>query len=41
MPDKPVVWLAFDGDHTPQPKDAGMQTTFSADETWEFFSQFK
>lgn len=41
MPDKPVVWLAFDGDHTSQPKDAGMQTTFSAVETWEFFSQFK
>ncbi|KAI0536207.1 carbohydrate esterase family 1 protein [Xylaria digitata] len=40
-PDKPVVWVAFDGDHTPQPKDGGAQSTFAAVETWEFFSQFK
>lgn len=40
-PDYPVVWNAFDGDHTPQPKDAGASTTFSAVETWKFFSQFK
>lgn len=40
-PDHPVVWVAFDGDHTPQPKDSGMSTTFAAAETWEFLSQFK
>ncbi|KAK3308450.1 Alpha/Beta hydrolase protein [Chaetomium strumarium] len=40
-PNYPVVWNAFDGDHTPQPKDQGAQNTFSAVETWEFFSQFK
>ncbi|KAK4034296.1 Alpha/Beta hydrolase protein [Parachaetomium inaequale] len=40
-PDYPVVWNAFDGDHTPQPKDQGAANTFSAVDTWEFFSQFK
>ncbi|KAL2193087.1 hypothetical protein P885DRAFT_72430 [Corynascus similis CBS 632.67] len=40
-PDYPVVWNAFDGDHTPQPVDQGASGTFSAVETWEFFSQFK
>jgi poly(3-hydroxybutyrate) depolymerase len=39
--DYPVVWNAFDGDHTPQPKDGGAAATFSAVETWKFFSQFK
>ncbi|KAH6840584.1 Alpha/Beta hydrolase protein [Chaetomium sp. MPI-CAGE-AT-0009] len=38
--DYPVVWNAFDGDHTPQPKDPGAAQTFSAVESWEFFSQF-
>ncbi|KAI1343073.1 Alpha/Beta hydrolase protein [Xylariaceae sp. FL0016] len=37
----PVTWIAFDGPHTPQPKDAGANTTFAANETWAFFSQFK
>ncbi|KAI1841909.1 hypothetical protein JX265_013079 [Neoarthrinium moseri] len=37
----PVTWVAFDGDHTPQPKDKGQSTTFAANETWAFFSQFK
>lgn len=36
----PVVWVAFDGQHTPQPKDAGASMTFSHTETWEFFKQF-
>ncbi|KAL2152741.1 hypothetical protein VTH82DRAFT_5926 [Thermothelomyces myriococcoides] len=40
-PDYPVVWVAFDGDHTPQPMDRGATSTFSAVETWEFFSQFQ
>jgi poly(3-hydroxybutyrate) depolymerase len=40
-PDYPVVWNAFDGDHTPQPKDQGVADTFSAVDSWEFFSQFK
>ncbi len=37
----PVTWVAFDGDHTPQPMDKGQTKTFAADYTWEFFSQFK
>lgn len=37
----PVTWVAFDGPHTPQPKDAGATATFAADETWKFFAQFK
>ncbi|KAK1751014.1 Alpha/Beta hydrolase protein [Echria macrotheca] len=40
-PGYPVTWVAFDGDHTPQPKDKGASKTFAADYTWEFFSQFK
>ncbi|KAH6631095.1 Alpha/Beta hydrolase protein [Chaetomium sp. MPI-SDFR-AT-0129] len=40
-PAYPVVWNAFDGDHTPQPKDQGATDTFAAVETWEFFSQFE
>ncbi len=40
-PDKPVVWVAFDGPHTAQPKDKNATATFSNTETWEFFSQFK
>src|SRR3569833_1215917 len=40
-PDKPVVWVAFDGPHTPQPKDKGATATFANIETWEFSSQFK
>ncbi|KAI0199733.1 Alpha/Beta hydrolase protein [Astrocystis sublimbata] len=39
--DYPVVWVAFDGDHTPTPKDSGAAQSFSPDETWEFFSQFE
>jgi len=37
----PVVWIEFDGGHTPQPKDKGSSKSFSPDETWAFFSQFK
>lgn len=37
----PVTWIEYDGGHTPQPKDEGQTDTFAADETWEFFSQFK
>lgn len=36
----PVVWNAFDGDHTPQPLDPGAAATFSAVESWAFFEQF-
>ena len=39
-PKYPVVWVAFDGDHTPQPKDSGASATFSHIETWNFFKQF-
>ncbi|RDL32979.1 Uncharacterized protein BP5553_08418 [Venustampulla echinocandica] len=38
--DYPVVWVAFDGPHTPTPMDKGASQTFSNTETWEFFSQF-
>ncbi|KAJ4290248.1 hypothetical protein N0V90_010463 [Kalmusia sp. IMI 367209] len=40
--DKPVWWTAFDGDHTPIPADGGanMDKTFTADQVWQFFSQF-
>ncbi|KAF4624730.1 hypothetical protein G7Y89_g13438 [Cudoniella acicularis] len=38
--DHPVVWVAFDGPHTPTPKDSGASQTFTNTETWEFFSQF-
>jgi poly(3-hydroxybutyrate) depolymerase len=40
-PGYPVVWVAFDGEHTPQPKDAGANSTFSHVETWNFFKQFQ
>ncbi|KAI1752903.1 carbohydrate esterase family 1 protein [Xylaria castorea] len=39
--DHPVVWVAFDGDHTPTPLESGSTLSFSPTETWEFFSQFK
>jgi poly(3-hydroxybutyrate) depolymerase len=37
----PVTWIEYDGGHTPQPRDAGANKTFAADEVWEFFSKFK
>ncbi|KAK4208372.1 putative feruloyl esterase C [Rhypophila decipiens] len=37
---KPVTWVAFDGPHTPTPKDPGESETFSPRETWDFFGQF-
>ena len=40
-PGYPVTWVAFDGDHTPQPKDKGETSTFAAAESWLFFSQFQ
>ncbi|KAF1962803.1 alpha/beta-hydrolase [Byssothecium circinans] len=39
-PKYPVVWIAFDGAHTSQPKDSGASETFSHTETWAFFKQF-
>jgi len=39
--DKPVVFVAFDGPHTPTPKLTGDAVTFSPGETWDFFKQFK
>ncbi|KAK4225842.1 putative feruloyl esterase C [Podospora fimiseda] len=41
QPDKPVVFVTFDGPHTPTPKDPGAAETWSPAETWEFFKQFK
>ncbi|KAF2729097.1 alpha/beta-hydrolase [Polyplosphaeria fusca] len=37
----PLTFVAFDGDHTPSPKDPGASKTFADTNTWEFFSQFK
>jgi hypothetical protein len=37
----PVVWVAFDGVHTPTPLLKGANETFSAVESWEFIRQFK
>ncbi|KAK3346523.1 Alpha/Beta hydrolase protein [Lasiosphaeria hispida] len=39
--DKPVVWVAFDGPHTPTPKESGAAESWVPGETWEFFRQFK
>ncbi len=36
----PVTFIAFDGDHTPQPVDRDAEQTFTVAETWAFFSQF-
>jgi poly(3-hydroxybutyrate) depolymerase len=39
----PVVWAAFDGDHTPEPVDGSTSTsgarTWTGGEIWKFFSQ--
>jgi poly(3-hydroxybutyrate) depolymerase len=39
----PVAWVAFDGDHTPDPVDGSTATsgtrTWTAGEIWKFFSQ--
>ncbi|KAK5655892.1 hypothetical protein OQA88_5431 [Cercophora sp. LCS_1] len=40
-PAYPTVFVAFDGDHTPSPRDPSASRTFSDTYTWEFFSQFK
>lgn len=39
--DKPVVWVAFDGPHTPTPLAKDGARSFTPAETWAFFSQFK
>ncbi|KAI1180454.1 carbohydrate esterase family 1 protein [Nemania sp. FL0916] len=39
--DHPVVWVAFDGSHTPTPLESGATQSFVPKETWQFFSQFK
>ncbi|MGW5261911.1 cellulose binding domain-containing protein [Microbispora sp. NPDC004025] len=41
----PVVWAAFDGDHTPSPNDGSTSTsgarTWTSAEVWKFFTQFQ
>ncbi len=41
----PVVWAAFDGDHTPSPNDGSTSTsgarTWTSGEVWKFFTQFQ
>ncbi|KAL2270708.1 hypothetical protein VTJ83DRAFT_79 [Remersonia thermophila] len=39
--EKPVVWVVFDGQHTPTPRENGQSDTWTPRETWEFFSQFR
>ncbi|KAK3995154.1 putative feruloyl esterase C [Cladorrhinum sp. PSN332] len=39
--DKPVVFVVFDGQHTPTPRETGAGETWVPAETWEFFKQFK
>jgi poly(3-hydroxybutyrate) depolymerase len=39
--DHPVVWIAFDDVHTPQPMDKGANQTFAPEEIWGFLSQFQ
>jgi len=38
-PGHPVVWIAFDGDHTPAPSDR-TRGVFAGTEIWNFFKQF-
>ncbi|GGO14245.1 hypothetical protein GCM10010116_28710 [Microbispora rosea subsp. aerata] len=44
-PGYPVVWAAFDGDHTPSPNDGSGSTsgarTWTSAEVWKFFTQFQ
>jgi poly(3-hydroxybutyrate) depolymerase len=37
----PVAWYAFDGGHTPTPRDAGSNVAWLPQETWTFFTQFQ
>lgn len=39
--DKPVVWMSFDGPHTPTPRENGASETWTPGEVWDFFSQFE
>jgi poly(3-hydroxybutyrate) depolymerase len=36
----PVEWCAFDGDHTPNPHDAGQAVSWNPAQVWAFFSRF-
>jgi poly(3-hydroxybutyrate) depolymerase len=36
----PVEWCAFDGDHTPNPHDAGQTVSWNPPQVWAFISQF-
>ncbi len=39
--DKPVWFVAFDGPHTPTPREGNAAQSWVPGETWEFFKQFK
>jgi len=41
LPDKPVTWVIFDGDHNPSQTDQGSNTPFAPGNTWEFWRQFQ
>jgi poly(3-hydroxybutyrate) depolymerase len=36
----PTRFCAFDGDHTPDPRDPNQQTSWQYEEVWKFFNQF-
>ena len=39
-PKYPIEWCAFDGEHTPNPHDAGQTASWNPAEAWAFISQF-
>jgi hypothetical protein len=39
-PKYPVEWCAFDGEHDPNPHDAGQTTSWDPPQAWAFISQF-
>jgi poly(3-hydroxybutyrate) depolymerase len=39
-PRYPVEWCAFDGDHTPNPHDAGQTTSWTPAQVWSFITGF-
>jgi pimeloyl-ACP methyl ester carboxylesterase len=39
-PQYPVEWCAFDGEHDPNPHDAGQTTSWDPPQAWAFISQF-
>ena len=40
MTGQPVRFCAFDGDHTPDPRDPNQSTSWEYQAAWDFFKQF-